>query len=219
MASNKYSETINQYSQNIKTLLFGENNSRLDFIIEQFYRLNHERRSSIIVASIATAVVLFIAIIVTYFISIFSLQNRLSNAYTNTNTLKEIKTSYVGVQTKFEEITNSLISTNSNLNLISMVEQKAKDLGVQVSGFPSKPALTKFPSQYPLAENFQRASIDFKLSNISIKKMLEFINNIEELPNKLKVTKYRLISLTDAKLYFEVYLTVEALVPNENANK
>ena len=219
MASNKYAETINQISQTVKTVLFGENNSRLDYLIERFYSPNHERRSFIIVSSLILGVLSLFGIIALYFLGLYTLQNKLSSAYTNSNALKEIKPAYVSVQTKFEEITNSINSSNSSLKLVSIIDQKGKDLGVQVSGFRAKPTLTKFPNQSALAEGFQKATVDFKLSNISLKKMMEFINNLEQLPNKLKVTKFRLISLTDAKLYFEVLLTVEALIPNEKELK
>lgn len=219
MASKKYAESINQFSQTMKTLIFGENNARLDYLIEQFYRLNHERRSFIIVSTLVAAILFFIGLICLYFLGLYSLQSKLSSAYTNSNALREIKPAYISVQTKYEEITSGISSANANLNMISIVDQKAKDLGIQVSGFPSKPTITKFPNQNPLAENFQKESIDFKLSNISLKKMMEFINGLEQLPNKLKVTKYRLISITEAKLYFEVLLTVEAIIPNEKENK
>ncbi|MGY3803691.1 hypothetical protein ACWNT8_06510 [Pigmentibacter ruber] len=219
MASKKYAESINQFSQTMKTLIFGENNTRLDYLIEQFYRLNHERRSFIIVSTLVVAIFFFIGLICLYFLGLYSLQSKLSSAYTNSNALREIKPAYISVQTKYEEITSGISSANANLNMISIVDQKAKDLGIQVSGFPSKPTITKFPNQNPLAENFQKESIDFKLSNISLKKMMEFINGLEQLPNKLKVTKYRLISITEAKLYFEVLLTVEAIIPNEKENK
>jgi hypothetical protein len=109
-------------------------------------------------------------------------------------------------------------STNANLSIITLLDQKSKDLGLQISGFPVKPIITKLPNQNPLAEQFQKVSVDFKLSGVSLKKMMEYINGVEQMPNKLKVSKFRLISITEAKLYFDVLLTVEALMPIEKQN-
>ena len=109
-------------------------------------------------------------------------------------------------------------SANSNLSLVSLLDQKAKDLGLQASGFSTKPLVTKFPSQSPLAEQFQKISVDFKLTEVSLKRMMEFINTVEEMPNKLKVSKFDLVSVTEAKLYFDVLLTVDAIVPADKPN-
>lgn len=213
--SNKYSENFTQTIQTLKTVIFGENNSRLDYLIENFYRLNHERRSLIIVSSIVSSLVLFILTIIIYLLGLFSLQGKLSSAYSNSSSLKEIKPAYVAVQTSFDDLSSGIKSTNSNLSLTNLLDQKAKDLGIQASGFPLKPVLSKFPNQNPLAQHFQKASVDFKLSGVSLKKMMEYINSIEQMPNKLKVSKFRLISITEAKLYFDVLLTVESLMPSE----
>ncbi|WP_397601735.1 hypothetical protein [Silvanigrella sp.] len=216
--SNRYSENLAQVTQTIKTFIFGENNSRLDYLIKNFYRLNHERRSLIIVSSIISAIVLFTLTIIIYLVGLFSLQNKLSSAYSNSNALKEVRPAYVAVQTNFDELENGIKSTNANLSLISLLDQKAKDLGLQISGFPVKPIISKLPNQNPLAEQFQKVSVDFKLSGVSLKKMMEYINSAEQMPNKLKVSKFRLISITEAKLYFDVLLTVEGLMPIEKQN-
>jgi hypothetical protein len=186
----RYSESISQVIQTSRTFIFGENNNRLDYLIENFYRLNHERRSMIIVASIATGVALFIITILLYVVGLFSLQGKLNAAYSNTNALKEFKAPYMAVQGSFDELVNGLKSANSNLSLVSVLDQKAKDLGIQTSGFPAKPLVTKFPSQSPFADQFQKVSVDFKLTGVSLKKMMEYINAIEQMPNKLKISKF-----------------------------
>lgn len=214
----KYSENISQFILVAKTFIFGENNYRLDYIIENFYRLNHERRSMIISVSIVTGVALFIITILLYIVGLFSLQRQLNSAYSNTNLLKEIKAPYMVVQRNFDELANGLTSANSGLSLVSLLDQKAKDLGIQATDFPLKPIAAKFPSQSPFTERFQKESVDFKITGVSLKKMMEYINAIEQTPNKLKVSKFRLISRTEAKLYFDVLLTVDALIPINKQN-
>ncbi|APJ03000.1 hypothetical protein [Silvanigrella aquatica] len=214
----KYSENLSQALQSTKTFIFGENNQRLDYLIENFYRLNHERRSLIILASIATGVIFFGLSILFYLIGLFSLQSNLNSAYSNTYSLKELKAPYMAIQGNFDELVNGIKSSNDNLNLNSLLDQKAKELGIQASNFPSKPTITKFTSQSPLAEQFQKESIDFKLTGVSLKKTMEYLNAIEQMPNKLRVAKFRILSITDAKLYFDVLLTVEGLIPEDKQN-
>ncbi len=209
---------ISQLIQTIRVIIFGENNNRLDFLIEYFYRLNHERRSLIIVTSIITGVVIFVLTILLYIIGLFSLQGKLNSAYSNANTLKEFKPLYMAVQGSFNELVNGLKSANSSLSLVSILDQKAKDIGIQVSGFPAKPVVSKFSSQSPFVDHFQKVSVDFKLNGVSLKKMMEYINTIEQMPNKLKVSKFHLLSITEAKLYFDVLLTVDGLIPLEEQN-
>ncbi len=213
-----YSESISHLIQTIRTFIFGENNNRLDYLIEYFYRFNHERRSLIIVGSIVTGTVLFILTILTYIIGLFSLQENLNSAYSNTNALKEFKAPYMAVHLSFDELVNGIKSANSNLSLVSILDQKAKDIGIQASGFPAKPLVSKFSSQSSFVDHFQKVSVDFKLTGVSLKKMMEYINVIEQMPNKLKVSKFHLLSITEAKLYFDVLLTVDGLIPLEKQN-
>jgi len=211
----RFTETITQIMTSLKLFIFGENNQRLEYLIESFYRLNHERRSIIIISSILSGITIFILSIIIYIIGLFSLQSNLNSAYNNSNTLKEFKAPYMALQGSFDELIHGIRSSNMNLSLVSLLEQKAKDLGVQTSHFPSKPLITKFTGQNPLVDLFQKESVDFKISGTSLKKIMEYINIIEQMPNKLRVTKFRLLSITEAKLYFDVLLTVEALVPED----
>jgi hypothetical protein len=214
----KFSESISQIIPSLKLFIFGENNQRLEYLIESFYRLNHERRSIIIISSVFSGVTIFILSIIIYIIGLFLLQSNLNSAYNNSNTLKEFKAPYMAIQGNFDELINGIKSSNSNLSLASLLEQKAKDLGIQTSHFPSKPLITKFTGQSSLVDLFQKESIDFKISGASLKKIMEYINIIEQMPNKLRVTKFRLLSITEAKLYFDVLLTVEALIPEDKQN-
>lgn len=209
----KHAEYLNQAIQSIRNVIFGENNTRLDYLIESFYKLRYEVRSRIIVGSIFFGILFFISMLLVYFFTMASLQDRLDESYENVNKLKNIKSSYVAINQNFEELTQNIYNNNSNLSLITVLEQKAKDMSIQAQGFPNKPVLSKYPGHSPLQAKFQIASVEFKLMGVSIKKIIEFSNAVEQLPNKLKISKFRLLSTTDAKLYFDVLLTVEAIVP------
>lgn len=213
----KSPENLTQIIKSAKTLIFGENNSRLDYLIEKFYQLNHERRSMIIFISIISAIILFILVILIYTIFLFSWQNKLNNAFYNMNMLHEFKNPYTVVHKDFQELINKISNANANISMVSVLEQKAKELGIKTSiSGNSNPIITKFPNQNPLAEHFHKETIELKLSEVSLKKIIEYINAIEHMPNKFKVIKFHLISNTSLKLYFDVILTIEVIIPEEN---
>ncbi|KAB8027405.1 hypothetical protein [Fluviispira multicolorata] len=211
----RYSEDISRILTNVKVFIFGENNSRLEIAIEYFYKLNHERRIVIIVSTIATTIALILFIIIFYFLGLYFLQNDLNRAYSNTLALNNMKPSYMAVQDKFLLLVNNLKSENLNISISSMLEAKAKELGIQASGFPDRPIVSQLPNQSPFAGQFKKISIDFKLSNVSIKKIMEYIKTVEDLPNKFVVSKLNIKSLSEAKLYFDVAITVDGVIPSE----
>ncbi|WP_186645608.1 hypothetical protein [Fluviispira vulneris] len=210
----QYSEEISRILSNAKVFVFGENNSRLEYAIEYFYKLNHERRIIIIISAIVSAVLFLLFMLIFYFLGMYFLQSNLNKAYSNTIALNNLKPSYMAVQEKFLVLVNNLKNDNANISLANILETTAKEKGLQATGFPDKPISSQLPSQSPFADQFKKVSIDFKITNVSLKKLMEYINAIEDLPNKFVVSKLDVQSLTDAKLYFDVSITVDGVIPS-----
>ncbi len=71
---------------------------------------------------------------------------------------------------------------------------------------------TELPSFNPLAEKFQNAKVEFRLSNASLKKIVDYVLAIENAPHMLKVTSLKIKALYQNKLYFDATLEVEGIV-------
>lgn len=197
----------------LKAQIFGEDNSRLDYFIDYFYSIRQEKRAKIIFYSIISSVVFSLFLLVFYFYGLHSLQKKLDYAVADTNELKMLKTPYMEIQRQFLQIMPGLQSANQVSQVVSALDQTAKSMDIQVANLPSSPPVLDLPSSHPLAQKFQQVRIEYKLSNVSLKRTINYIAAIQQLPNKFKVTKLEISQIFGTRLYFNVNLIVECYVP------
>ncbi len=199
---------------NIKDLIFGENNSRLDLLLDYFFSLRQEKRARIVIYSIFTVILLTILAIVIYFIALHNLQKKLEISINNVTELNKIQPAYLSINQEFTRVTDILKSNNQFSSISSKLDQKTKDLDVNTNQIPDKPILVDLPSSDPLSSQFQKAQISYKLLNISLRKMINYINTIEQMENRFKVTKLEIHQKFGTKLYFDASITVEVYIPD-----
>lgn len=196
----------------LKIAVFGKNNERLEYVMDSYFKLSPEARTGVIAAAWAGGIVLFLMVIGIYIMMLGHLQNRLDTAFTATNRLSEARQSYQITKQRFDELERRLASANENFVLFSVLEQKAKDLGLQTGGFPPQLPVVDFPSANPLSEKYQSAKVEFRVSNASLKKIIEFVVAIESTPHLLRVSSLKVRGLFANKLFFDAILEVEATV-------
>lgn len=207
-------ETLHEFVENAKLKLFGENNSRLDYLVDHFYSIRPRKRAKIVFYSIIGSVIAFFLLVFVYFWSLHSLQKQLEDAIADTNVLQTLKAPYTQIQGQFSQITSSLQSSNQPSQIVSALDQKAKSMDIQTSNLSGTPPLIGLPSSHPLAKQFKKARIEFSLSNVSLKKIIEYVRAIQEMPNKYRVTKLDISQIFGTRLYFNVNLIVECYVPS-----
>lgn len=210
---------LSNFVSQIKDLIFGENNSRIDTVLDYFFSLRQEKRAKIVFYSIITLIFLILFIIFFYFIGLHRLQNELNEAADNVKELNNLQPSFMIVNQEFSNISTTLQKNNQYNAITSVLDQKAKDLGIESSPLPEKPSLIDLQNTDPLYQQFQKVKIDYKLLNISLRKIIDYINAIQQLENKLKITKLEIQQKFGTKLYFDVSLTVEAYIPSQQKSQ
>lgn len=212
-------EALDDLVSRLKVVLFGENNSRLDYLIDHFYGIRPRKRAKIIFYSLVSALFLFIFFIILYFWELHVLQRDLDHAVADTNQLQALKIPYSGIQNQFLQIESGLKSSNQMSQVVSALDQKAKSMEIQTADLPSTPPLVRLPANHPLASQFQKARIEYRLVNVSIKKIVEYIKAIQEMPNKYQVVNVDITQIFGTRLYFNVALVVECYVPSAAEGK
>lgn len=197
----------------MKEFVFGENNSRIDTILDYFFNLRQEKRSKIVFYTIISILVVFVLIIILYFFGLYNLQTKLDLATTHMKELKAIQPSYYEIKDEFMKVTGSLEKTNKATAILALLDQKAKELGLETSGLPDKPALVELQTTDPMFGRFQKFKADYTLNNISLRKIIEYVNTIQQQENRIKVTKFNIQQKFGTKLYFDLSLSVEAYIP------
>ncbi len=211
-------ENWEHYSEQLKIFIFGENNSRLDKMINRYYSMRTEKRKKVRIFGIAAGIILLAIIVGSYAYSMLKMQNNLNTATKAYVDIQEFKPSYLLLDKEFLKISSGLTSQNRSTNLLDAIQQLAQTSNVQIASFSANsPILNALPSTSVLKSNFKLARIEFAVNGISIKHLVNFLNALHKLPNKFVLTKLEISQLKDNKLYFNSNITVETYVPNTSS--
>jgi hypothetical protein len=203
------------FTNPIKNIVFGRQNERIEFLMDSYFKLSPEGRTSVIVGGVLGAALFLILVVALYLAALGNLQRKLDEAFAATNKLRELQQSYAVVDTSFRSLSQQVSAANEGLAFIPVLEQKAKELGLTASGFPAQLPRVDLASTNPLATSFQNAKVEFRLSNAPLKKIIDLVIAIESTPHLLRVTSLRIRALYQNKLFFDANLEVEGLVTKQ----
>jgi hypothetical protein len=203
---------LRRFSQPLKAAVFGKQNERLEFVMDSYFKLPPEGRTAALVGGFALGILILMGIVGLYLAALGSLQGRLDEAFEATNKLREAHTAHAMNRQKFNELEQKLEAANQGLVVISVLEQKAKELGLSTSGFPAQLPVTDLPQGNPLADKYQNAKVEFRVNNVSLKKISDFVIAVESTPHMLRVSSLKIRSLYQNKLFFDATFEVEATV-------
>jgi len=211
-------ENWEHYSEQLKILIFGEKNSRLDKILNSFYSMREAKRRKVRFVLIFVGYALVFLVFSLYIYGLIKTQVNLNNANQAYLKIEEFKTEFTTVQNEFLKVSSSLVSTNQVTSLISDIEKTAKAINIQIGSVSdSSPLLIALPPGSVIGEQFQKAKIDFQVKEISLKKLTDFLNEIHKLPNHFILTKLEITDASGSKLYFNTNITLEAYVPKKSS--
>lgn len=196
----------------IRAAIFGRQNERLEYLMDSYFKLTPEWRSAVLVGGVFISVLSFFGILALYLAALGGLQTRLDQAFQATNELKDFRHTYSITKQKFGDLEQRLETANEGLVLISVLETKAKELGLTTSGFPPQLPTSELPAGNPLSAKYQSAKVEFRVSNVSLKKIVEFVVAIENLPHMLRVSSLKIKGLYQNKLFFDATFEVEGIV-------
>lgn len=196
----------------LRSLIFGRQNERLEFLMDSYFKMPPEGRTGVLVGSAVVGVLFLVGIIILYLAALGSLQGRLDTAFEVTNKLRESHTSHAMIKQKFSDLEQKIAAANVNLVPISVLEQKAKELGLAASSFPPQLPVSDLPASNPLSDKYQNAKIEFRVSNVSLKKIVDFVIAIESTPHMLRVTSLKIKALYQNKIFFDATFEVECIV-------
>ncbi len=198
----------------IRAFVFGPQNERLEYIMDNFLKFTPEQRTAAIIGGVLGFALLVIGVVALYFTASRSLQAELDAAFAATNRLKEIQITYSLTKQRYAELEQAL-QINQELSLITLVESKAKEMGVSVGDFPSQQEISapSAPLNASVMKNHRIAKIRFSINRAGLKKIVEFVVALEGLPNRLRVSNLAIKRGFTDKLYLDASVEVEAVLP------
>jgi hypothetical protein len=200
----------------LRNFVFGQQNERLEYLMDSFLKFNPEQRAAAVIGGVLGFLLLLVGLISLYLGASSALQNDLDFAFSSTNRLKEVQVGHLVAKRRFAELETAL-QINQSLSLITLVEAKAKEMGVLVGDFPSQQEISapSAPLSASALKNHRIAKIRFSVNKVGLKKVVEFLVALESLPNRLRVSSLSIKRSFSDKLYLDASVEIEAILPPE----
>jgi hypothetical protein len=191
-----------------KVRLFGENNERLDFLIDSFSKLDQNQQKGV-VAGLFGAITLFVILAFgIYFSQVSSLKKNLSDSFEAVRQLESLSGEYTNEQRKFDKLLRRVKAKTGKLSSFkSHFESLSRRESVNIGSLNEK--TVKIPDGNPLSSNMNEIVVDVKIDNISLPKILRYLAAIEKGGKYMKVSNLKIRSRYGTKLYFDTQIAVK----------
>ena len=209
-------ENIAHYIDQIKIFIFGENNARLDKLIDSYYSMRAEKRKRVKYLGVFCGIILFVMVLLIYFYGLYNLQTKLNHATDVYLKIQEEKPNFIIVQNEYKQIAANITQVNKLENLIPEINLVATELNIQIDGLDTKiPLVIPLSSTQDLTADFNKVKIDFQIKSISIKRMIDFLIKVQKLPNKFAISNLEIVQVFGNKLYFNVNVSFITYIPKQ----
>jgi len=199
----------------IRELIFGKQNERIEYFMDSYFKLPAEGRTAVIAGAFLLAGLTVFGFIWLYLSALTNLQTRLDQSFQAMNTLRAKQVEYTVTKKKFDELEKRIANVTSSLQILSLLNDKSKSLGI--NEFPGinkndKPSSEKdFIRSTLLSDKYKTVRSEFRLSSVSLKKIIDFVVAIESDDKMLRVTDLRIKGLFQNKLFFDATIAVDSI--------
>lgn len=198
----------------VREAIFGKQNERIEYFMDSYFKLPPEGRTAVLAGGILLAVLLVVSFIGIYLSALSGLQARLDESFQAVNKLRAMQVDYAVTKRKFDDLDKRVAGVTERLQVLTLLEEKAKSLDLQISGNnkSDKPSNEKdFIKGTPLADKYKSTRSEFRVSNVSLKKIIDFVVAIESDDKMLRVSDLRIKGLYQNKLFFDASFAVDGI--------
>lgn len=188
----------------LKTKVFGENNERIDFLMDSFYKLNPNQRNIFLIGGSAALGVLILSAFLLYFSQAKALERELSDSVAALQEIKTIKKSSNIETRRFKELA-SMIRKKININFKPFFEKLAESKNVSIREIDDK-KVEELSESDPLAAYFKKVELKMSLDKISIPRVLSFITGVEKSNHYIRLKNLKITGIYGNKLFFNTSL-------------
>lgn len=202
----------------VRELIFGKQNERIEYFMDSYFKLPSEGRTAVIAGAFIFAGLVVFAFIGIYLSALSNLQSKLDGSFQAMNKLRAKQVEYAVTKKKFDELDRRIANVTGSLQILSLLEDKAKSLDLQISGNTKtdKGSNEKdFIRGTPLAEKYKSTRSEFRVSNVSLKKIIDLVVAIESDDKMLRVSDLRIKGLYQNKLFFDATFAVDGIEPKK----
>ncbi len=203
-----------RFSEIIQKLLleiFGENNERLDFLLDSFNKLQPNQQRGALAGS---AVVFFLMIMMgiwIYAAQVASLRTELSDSFSTLRQFRSLANEFGMENTKFTLLVDSVKGKVDATSYKPYLDQLAKKNGLSLGQLDERDIAATEES--PLGKELRDVAIDVNFDNVSLPRLLKFLTEIEKSGKYLRIDDLRIRSRYGTKLFFDAKVLFRAYKP------
>lgn len=190
----------------IRKRLFGANNETLDFFMDSFYKLPPSQRTGVLAGMVSVIALFVLGAVVLYISQVNSLKRDLAQSFAALHDLHSMRLDYEQENKNFEKLVDTIEKKTRQMSLKPFFEKVANEQGVTLEGLTDKKQ--PLPTDNALSEKVQEATVEVRMPNISIPRLLTFLVEIEKSNKYLRVQDLQIRGRYGTKLYFDAQAKV-----------
>jgi hypothetical protein len=190
----------------LKIKIFGQNNERLDFVLDSFYKLSPAQRNGVLSLGIGALVLVVIAAISLYFAQVGAVENELSDGFSSLRELKKYKIEYQMQDKRFNKLVDNIKRKTKDVSFKPFFEKLSREKNVQIKDISEK--TSEMDSSNALSDKVKEARVEMRLPNISIPRLLDFLIEIEKSGHYLRIEDIKISATYGNKFFFDTTLVI-----------
>ena len=201
----KIQDRFTQLRELVRSSLFGQNNEKLDLMIDSFYRLSPSQRSGAMVGCVVGGVILVAGVIGFYFVQSRALEKELNNAFNAMYALNKLESEFRREESRFDQVVQLVNRRTAGMQVKPFFEDKAQSIGLDIADLRDQK--TPLPSENPLSKRLQYVKVDMKsVKPVSIPRLLKFVTEIEKSNKLMSIEELKIRGRFQEKLYFDTQM-------------
>jgi hypothetical protein len=207
----KLKARLSDILQKVRLELFGQNNERLDFLLDSFNKLQpNQQRLALAGSAVAFFLMIMLGIWI-YVAQVGTLRTELSDSFSTLRQFRSLANEFGMENTKFTLLVDSVKSKVDSTSYKPFLDQLAKKNGLSLGQLDERDIAATEDS--PLGKELRDVAIDVNLDNVSLPRLLKFLTEIEKSGKYLRIDDLRIRSRYGTKLYFDAKLLFRAYKP------
>ena len=205
MALDNIKTKLKYFLSSMRKKLFGENNERLDFIMDSFYKLDAKQQQVFTGCGLLMLLGLIMGAFYIYASNLSAYRSEIKESYQAINEINLLVAKEKNAEVHFKNIIKK-VSSKSRNSLKPYFEKLLSSKNLPVKGIQER--TKNLGTSSLLSEYFSEIHVDLRLAKISIPKLLDLVISIEKSGMLLLVDNLKISQLYGDNLYFDAHIKV-----------
>jgi hypothetical protein len=186
--------------------ILGDNNEKIDFLMDSFYKLEPNQRILVMSGAGASLVGVVGIILSIYFSSAAAIENELDEGFDALYSLQAARKKLSSEEKRYTLLLDNIKKKSRSLAIKPFIEKTAKSTDVTIRDLSQRSS--DLPADVILSEKLKFVNANLNLSKVSVPRLIKFLLEIERSQSFLTVDDLQIRSRHSDKLFFDAKLKI-----------